>query len=60
MAAGADLEVVQAMLRRSSIAITADTYTTVLPEVARHTAEAAAGNGASGTSVNSRAPVGLP
>ena len=33
LAAGADLKVVQAMLRHSSIAITADTYTTVLPEV---------------------------
>jgi site-specific recombinase XerD len=50
LAAGADLKVVQAMLRHSSITITADTYTTVLPEVsrraaevARHAAEAAVG-----------------
>ncbi|HTX27867.1 MAG TPA: hypothetical protein VME19_12700 [Streptosporangiaceae bacterium] len=39
MAAGADLKVVQDMLGRSSIVLTADTYTSVLPEVARKAAE---------------------
>jgi len=42
LAAGTDMKVVQAMLRHSSITITADTYTTVLPEVARQAAEATA------------------
>ena len=39
MAAGADLKVVQDMLGHSSIVLTADTYTAVLPEVARKVAE---------------------
>jgi integrase len=38
-AAGADIKAVQAMLRHSSVAITADTYTSVLPEVAADYAE---------------------
>lgn len=42
LASGSDLKVVQHMLRHSSIAITADTYTSVLPQVARDAAEAAA------------------
>ncbi|MFE6611582.1 tyrosine-type recombinase/integrase [Amycolatopsis sp. NPDC057786] len=42
IAAGADLKQVQELLGHSSIAITADTYTHVLPELARETAEAAA------------------
>jgi len=42
LAAGADMKVVQALLRHSSIQITADTYTSVLPEAARAAAEAAA------------------
>jgi integrase len=37
--AGADLKVVQDMLGHSSIVLTADTYTSVLPEVARKAAE---------------------
>lgn len=37
--AGADLKVVQDQLGHSSIVLTADTYTTVLPEVARTSAE---------------------
>lgn len=42
LAGGANLKVVQEMLGHASIAITADTYTSVLPEVAREAAEAAA------------------
>ena len=42
LAAGTDMKVVQAMLRHSSITITSDTYTSVLPEVARQAAEATA------------------
>jgi integrase len=36
------MKVVQAMLRHSSIAVTADTYTSVLPDLARNAAEQAA------------------
>ena len=39
LAAGADLKVVQDMLGHSSIVLTADTYTSVLPEVAHKAAE---------------------
>jgi hypothetical protein len=39
LAAGADLKVVQDMLGHSSIVLTADTYTSVLPEVAHKVAE---------------------
>ncbi len=39
LASGADMKVVSSMLRHSSITITADTYTDVLPQVARETAE---------------------
>ncbi|EHR53572.1 site-specific recombinase XerD [Saccharomonospora marina XMU15] len=42
LAAGADLKVVQELLGHSTIAVTADTYSHVLPELARETAEAAA------------------
>jgi integrase len=42
LAAGADLKVIQAMLGHASIVLTADTYTSVLPDVARWTAEAIA------------------
>lgn len=35
LASGADMKIVSSMLRRSSITITADTYTGVLPQVAR-------------------------
>ncbi|MBC7374653.1 MAG: tyrosine-type recombinase/integrase [Frankiales bacterium] len=41
LAGGANLQVVSEMLGHSTIAITADTYTSVLPEVARQAAEAA-------------------
>jgi Phage integrase family len=39
LAVGADLKVVQDMLGHSSIVLTADTYTSVLPDVARRVAE---------------------
>lgn len=42
LAAGADLKVVQDMLGHSSIVLSADTYVSVLPEVARESAEAIA------------------
>ena len=42
LAAGADLRVVQDMLGHASIVLSADTYISVLPEVARETAEAIA------------------
>jgi integrase len=42
LASGADLKVIQAMLGHASIILTADTYTSVLPDLARATAEAVA------------------
>jgi len=42
LAGGADLKTVSEMLGHSTITITADTYATVLSEVARHAAESAA------------------
>lgn len=42
LAAGADLKVVQDLLGHASIVLTADTYTSVLPELARDAAEATA------------------
>jgi len=42
LAAGADLKVVQDLLGHSTIVLTADTYTSVLPEVHRQAAEATA------------------
>jgi hypothetical protein len=42
LAGGADLKTVSEMLGHSTITITADTYASVLPEVARRAAEAAA------------------
>jgi len=42
LAAGVDIKVVQEQIGHSSRAITSDTYTTVLPEVARAAAEATA------------------
>jgi integrase len=41
-AAGADMKEVQVLMRHSSLAITADTYTSILPEVASGLAEAMA------------------
>jgi len=43
LAAGVDIKVVQDMLGHSCLAITSDTYTSVLPQVARAAAEAVAG-----------------
>jgi integrase len=42
LAAGVDLKTVQEMLGHSQLSVTADTYTSVLPEVARAAAEAVA------------------
>ncbi|MFE1166025.1 hypothetical protein [Nocardiopsis sp. NPDC058789] len=42
LAAGVELKVVQAMLGHASIVLTADTYTSVLPQVAREAAECTA------------------
>jgi integrase len=42
LAAGNDLKIVQTMLGHSSIVLTADTYTSVLPDLAHHAAEATA------------------
>jgi integrase len=42
LAAGNDLKTVQTMLGHSSIVLTADTYTSVLPDLAHHAAEATA------------------
>jgi integrase len=42
LAAGVDIKIVQDLLGHSSRAITSDTYTTALPDVARAAAEAAA------------------
>ncbi|GAA1034229.1 tyrosine-type recombinase/integrase [Amycolatopsis albidoflavus] len=42
LAAGVEMKVVQRMLRHSSITVTSDTYTTVLPQVAFAAAEATA------------------
>lgn len=43
LASGVEMKVVQEMLGHSSITITSDTYTSVLPQVARSAAEATAG-----------------
>ncbi|MGH3156228.1 MAG: site-specific integrase [Streptosporangiaceae bacterium] len=42
LSAGVDIKIVQEMLGHSSRAVTSDTYTTVLPELARAAAEATA------------------
>jgi integrase len=42
LAAGVDMKVISAMLRHSSVTITSDTYTSILPGVAREAAEAVA------------------
>jgi integrase len=60
LAGGANLKVVSEMLGHSSIGITADTYTSVLPEVARAAAEAAARLVPRTTSTGSRVPISSP
>ena len=63
-AAGADMKEVQVLMRHSSIAITADTYTSILPEVASGLAEAMAAmvprkaSGTAGLPSGSRARTG--
>jgi integrase len=55
LAAGNDLKTVQTMLGHSSIVLTADTYTSVLPDLAHHAAEATARLVLSSASMTSRA-----
>jgi integrase len=57
---GANLKVVSEMLGHSTIAITADTYTSVLPEVAREAAEAAVRLVPRATSAGHRVPILSP
>ena len=56
LAGGADLKTVSEMLGHSTITITADTYASVLPEVARRAAEAAARLVPRGRSADPRQP----
>ena len=58
LAARADLKTVSEMLGHSSIVITADTYTSVLPEHARAAAESAAAllAGSRGSGAENSAP----
>ncbi|GAA3738031.1 tyrosine-type recombinase/integrase [Spinactinospora alkalitolerans] len=60
LAAGVDMKVVQAMLRHSSITITSDTYTSVLPEVAHEAAEASAALVPRAASGGTPSTLGLP
>ncbi|GAB2491880.1 hypothetical protein GCM10026982_15660 [Nocardiopsis aegyptia] len=63
LAAGVDMKTVQAMLRHSSITITADIYASVLPEVAHEAAEASARmvpRAASGTGSGTPGPPTVP
>ena len=55
LAAGNDLKTVQTMLGHSSIVLTADTYTSVLPDLAHHAAEATARLVLASASTTSRA-----
>ncbi len=61
LAAGADLKAIQAMLGHASIVLTADTYTSVLPDLARRTADAIAAEilQAARTPLGSCHPLGL-
>lgn len=60
LAAGVDMKVVQEMLRHSSITITADIYSSVLPEMAHEAAEAAAAMIPRAVSGGSVVPLGSP
>lgn len=60
LAAGVDMKVVQEMLRHSSITITADIYSSVLPEMAHEAAEAAAAMIPRVASGGSVVPLGSP
>ncbi|GGQ23720.1 site-specific integrase [Streptosporangium pseudovulgare] len=69
LSAGVDMATVQAMLRHSSITITSDTYTSIMPEVAREAAEAIAalvprravvGEASETTGLPSVSPGGVP
>jgi len=60
LAGGANLKVVSDMLGHSSIGITADTYTSVLPEVARAAAEAAVRLVPRGPYVDGPGPISAP
>jgi hypothetical protein len=60
LAGGVNLKVVSEMLGHSTIAITADTYTSVLPEVAREAAEAAARMVPRSTPTGPTGPISAP
>ena len=60
LAGGANLKVVSEMLGHSTIAITADTYTSVLSEVAREAAEAAVRLVPRRTSAGCPGPISAP
>ncbi|TDD62424.1 site-specific integrase [Actinomadura rubrisoli] len=60
LAAGVEMKLVQAQLRHSSMTLTADVYTSVLPDVAREAAEAAAALVPRAVAVGSPDTAGLP
>ncbi|MGI5423134.1 tyrosine-type recombinase/integrase, partial [Actinomadura luteofluorescens] len=60
LAGGADMKLVQAQLRHSSIALTADTYTSVLPDVAREAVEGGAALVPRAAAAGSASTAGLP
>lgn len=60
LAAGADMKLVQAQLRHSSITLTADVYTSVLPDVAREAVEGGAALVPRAAAAGSPSTVGLP
>ncbi|MES9609260.1 tyrosine-type recombinase/integrase [Actinomadura sp. NPDC000929] len=60
LAGGADMKLVQAQLRHSSIVLTADTYTSVLPDVAREAVEGGAAMVPRAAAAGSASTSGLP
>ncbi|MFB9199450.1 tyrosine-type recombinase/integrase [Actinomadura verrucosospora] len=60
LAGGADMKLVQAQLRHSSISLTADTYTSVLPDVAREAVEGGAAMVPRAAAAGSASTSGLP